>query len=238
MILLPTLNRPHLLKRFFESYKATNATVAGYVLIDHEDMARNRAEYETIKMAHMPGDWIMRDTGSAVSMGDKCRFVWRELSDTNKWIGLLNDDHVCITNEWDKRAEEMLDGTNMLSTNDGSWNFGYRIVGLTAWSKPLLDIARFPIFPRNLQHYFIDDLWKAIGESTGCWLETMKINIEHRHVLNGKMLADDTFRKVNDPKANQYDEKEFKHFMEQDFKDLCLKIVEFRSKQTAGAKFV
>ena len=235
MVLLPTLNRTSFLKNFFQSYRETSAIVPVMALVDEVDYQENKAEYDCVDY---PVNCFMYNTGSAITMGDKVRRCWgRVKEDHPKWVGILNDDHYCITPEWDKRVEEMLDGTNMVSTNDGNWNFGFRCCGLTAWSMPLLDAAGFPIFPRNLHHYFIDDCWKVIGESSGCWLETMKINIEHRHVLNGKMPADDTFKKVNEAKANLYDQNEFKHFMEQDFKDVVMRIVELRSSQVQENKF-
>lgn len=164
-------------------------------------------------------------------MGDKCRWAYRELKERDiGWIGLLNDDHYCVTKNWDKAVESFLDGTNMVSTNDGSWNFGTRVVGLTAWSMALLDAAEIPIFPRQLQHLCIDDVWKAIGESTGCWFETMKINIEHRHAYRGMSPQDETFQKVNSQTQWLHDTKEFKEFMEQDFKDVCFRIAKLRSQ--------
>lgn len=227
LILLPTLNRPKLLERFIESYKATtggNTTVL--VLVDDNDIKN----YEWVRL---------RNTGSSVSMGDKCRFVWPQVKELNpSWIGLLNDDHVCVTPEWDKKVEALIDGTNMVSCNDGSWNFGTNVVGITAWSMPLLEAAGFPIFPRNLQHYFIDNVWKSIGEKTGCWHETMKINFEHRHVFRGQMEADDTFKLVNDPQRTAYDQKEAQHFMDQDFEGVVERIKKLRLGHVLENKFV
>lgn len=234
LILLPTLNRTKLLKNFVESYVETKATVDMWILVDDVDYHNNQAEYDAIQL---PETVEIISTGSAVSMGDKVRHVWEHVDDY-KWIGLLNDDHYCITPEWDKKAYEMLDGTNMLSTNDGFWNFGFRVVGLTAWSKPLLDACDFPIFPDHIDHLFIDDIWKAIGESTGCWKETMKINIEHRHVFCGKSPEDDTFKKVNNQAKYQEGLKAFTKFMEQDFKTVCEKILNMRSTHVHANKFV
>lgn len=228
VILLPTLNRPHLLKNFLDSYQTTEATCAMHILVDDEDYKKHQSEYDSI--------CAVTNTGSAVTMGDKVRFIWPKIKE-HKWVGLLNDDHYCITPHWDKIIEEMLDGTNMVSTNDGNWNFGFRVVGLTAWSMGLLDACGFPIFPDGLNHYFIDDTWKAIGESTGCWQETMKVNIEHRHVFNGKMPEDETFRKVNAPEATQKDLAIFKKFMEEQFQDVCKRIVALRTQQIKDQKF-
>lgn len=238
MILLPTLNRTTLLSEFIKSYIETKATVDVVVLIDSADLEANLHAYEAIKES-MPKSFSFVNTGDAISMGDKIRFYWPTVQGLKpNWIGLLNDDHYCVTPEWDKKSEAMLDGTNMVSTNDGNWNFGFNVVGLTAWSYPLLEAAGFPIFPGKLHHYYIDNVWKSIGEATGCWLETNKINIEHRHVWCGKMPQDATFTKVNNPQDTEYNRKEFEHFMAQDFQSVCERITKLRTEHLLKAKFL
>ncbi len=238
MILLPTLNRTALLERFMESYIDTDAEVPVLVLVDAADLEKNHKHYDQLErnapLIEMPMTIV--NTGKAVSMGDKVRFVWDRVKDS-KWVGILNDDHVCITPEWDKKVDALIDGTNMVSTNDGNWNFGVRVCGLTAWSMGLLNAAQFPIYPRNLQHLYIDDVWKAIGESTGCWLETNKIDIHHKHALKGEMEKDETFKKVYAQGSWEYDSKEFRHFMEQDFKDTCARISALRQAHAQKQKF-
>lgn len=235
MILLPTLNRIELLKRFLTSVRDTNCTTPGIVLADSNDIENHKKEYNDLELPH---GWSFANTGKNVSMGDKVRHAFEFLMPDNlKWVGILNDDHVCITPEWDKKVEALIDGTNMVSTNDGNWNFGVRVCGLTAWSTGLLEAVGFPIYPRNLQHLYIDDVWKAIGESTGCWLETNKVNIEHRHVYLGKMEQDETFKKVNLAASWEYDAKEFKQFLEQDFKDVCARVSALRQAHAQKQKF-
>lgn len=237
MILVPSLNRIELLERFIQSLIDTKVTTTGLIIIDEKDWNANLDRYANLDqlLLSMTG-WDFRLT-KAVSMGDKIREVWPEIKDT-EWVGILNDDHFCITPEWDKKVEALLDGTNMVSTDDGGWNFGFRVCGLTAWSMPLLEACGFPIFPRNLQHLYIDDVWKNIGESTGCWLETNKVKIEHRHVYNGKMERDATFEKVNAQPSWEYDSREFKHFMEQDFKSVCERVTALRTNSIHKEKFV
>ncbi len=239
LVLLPTLNRTKLLKNFIESYRTTNSIVEVKVLIDSADWLANNDAYEAIRDTLSDTNISFVDTGTAVQMGDKIRSVWTAVKPMKlNWVCLLNDDHQCITPEWDKKTDALIDGTNMVSTNDGFWNFGINVVGLTAWSMPLLEAAGFPIYPRNMKHMFIDNTWKAIGESTGCWHETMKINIAHNHAYIGKMEQDDTFKKVNDMVKIKYDQKEFEHFMEQDFKDVCMRIMALREVHNLKSKLV
>lgn len=227
VLLLPTYNRVEKLKEFLKSYVETKATIPLKILVDAEDLTENKSAYDSVAL---PEFCSIINTDQARSMGDKCRWIWPSIKDLQySWVGLLNDDHYCITPEWDQKAEKLIDGTNMVSTNDGNWNFGVRVAGLTAWSTPLLEAVDFPIFPRNLQHLCIDDVWKQIGDATGCWLETMKINIEHRHVFKGAP-NDSTHERVYAQSSWEYDGKEFTHFMEQDFKDVCLKVMKLREK--------
>ncbi len=237
VVLLPTLNRIELVKQFFQSYKDTGADCAGYLLVDEADYKKNSKGYAEISAKYLPQDWILRNTKDAVSMGDKVRFVFPEIKHF-KAVGLLNDDHYCVTREWDKKVERMLDGTNMVSTNDGNWNFGFNVVGLTAWSMGLLEACGFPIFPPGIDHWFIDNVWKAIGESTGCWLETMKVNIEHRHAFIGKMPQDETFKVSQNQEKAQSAMRAFEKFMKEDFKDVCARITAMRSKEIAKEKYV
>lgn len=230
MILLPTLNRIELLKQFLRNYEFTGATVPIKILVDSEDLKKNDYSF-------LSEDRLV-DTGTAVSMGDKVRYYFNHNPISHlKWIGLLNDDHVCITPEWDKKVEALLDGTNMVSTNDGYWNFGHNVVGLTAWSTPLLEAAGFPIFPNGIDHWFIDNIWKAIGDKTGCWLETMKVNIEHRHVFRGMMPIDETARlSQNQEKANAAS-IQFQKFMDTEFEGVCERIMKLRESHQLKEKF-
>lgn len=233
MILLPTLNRVELLQRFLDSVKLTAPDCKGLILVDEKDYQINEHAYTNlIKPTH----WGIINTYKNVSMGDKCRYVQNMWVDES-WVGLLNDDHVCITPGWDNIVEEMLDGTNMVSTNDGYWNFGHNVVGLTAWSTPLLEAAGIPIFPTWIDHWFIDNIWKNIGDATGCWLETMKVNIEHRHVFRGMMAADETAKISQSQEKANLAAQAFQKFMDEEFKGVCERINKLRAPGHLKEKF-
>lgn len=240
VVFLPSLNRTKLLKRFFESYKQTKATIPVWVLVDSKDLEKNNDGYGELEL---PDGCKLINTGSAVSMGDKIRWAYKdpmysEIIKKLDWVSICNDDHKAVTEEWDQKFDKLIDGTNMVSCNDGNYMFGVRVVGLTAFSTPLIEAFGFPMFPRNLQHLYIDDVFKAIGESTGCWLETNKINMPHLHAFKGDMEQDETFKKVYAPGSWEYDAKEWKHFLEQDFKDVCARVLKLRSHQNLDEKMV
>lgn len=240
LLLIPTLNRIELLKQFLKSYAEAESTVTTVLLVDEADYKVNEAYYREIELC-LPETIKLINTHTAVTMGDKIRFIYPKIDSIVpecKWVGLLNDDHYIITKGWDKIVESLIDGKNFISTNDGYWCFGVQCCGLTAWSVELLKTAGFPIFPDALQHLYIDNLWKAIGESAGCWVETMRINVEHKHVLRGAMPADETYHKSNNQAQYMKEEKVFREFMEEKFRDTCMNIIKLRSEQNLDAKFI
>lgn len=243
ILLLPTLNRIELLKTFIKSYKDSEAQTQVAILIDQDDLKSNDKGYKEVQeyiTEHSLSLIELINTHEAVTMGDKIRYIFPKIESIVpdcQWVGLLNDDHYIVTKHWDKIVNELIDGKNFISTNDGYWNFGYACCGLTVWSKELLQTVDFPIYPKGLQHLFIDNLWKAIGESTGSWEETMRINVEHRHVFKGAMPADETHIKSNNQERYNAEEKVFRKFMEEDFKDVCMRIVKMRSEENLDSKF-
>lgn len=169
-------------------YDQAKSSEPGMLLIDDKDWGDNQADYENLLM---PDNWIFR-TGPEESMGDKVRAVW-DLFVFSKWpyLCLLNDDHVPITKEWDKKLISLLDGKNFVTCND-AW-FGHeRACGATIWSRDLL-LAVGYVFPPTLQHLFIDNVWEDLGNATECWKYEDSVVVRHNHAFRTGVL-DETHR--------------------------------------------
>ncbi len=182
MILLPTFNRIAKLKKFMQSARATETSTSGLVLIDREDYLEKQMDYLELESRHFPNGWKIKITDSR-GMGAKVREVWPMVRDL-AFVGILNDDHVCITKNWDTRLIKQLNGKNFVSCND-NWNAPARAAGATIWSMPILECVGWPIFPPQIEHLGIDDCWELLGRATGCWHVDMTVVIEHDHVLKG-----------------------------------------------------
>jgi hypothetical protein len=187
--LIPSYNRPKRLSRFFESYFDTNSEIGGLVLVDACDPAC--IEYFNLKT---PSAWSIYLTGGR-SMGDKCREAWRAATLPHDAVILLNDDHVLRTLEWDKRLMDQLNGRNFISTSDGWRTNGKSTLpaGATAWSGPLLKAVGY-IFPKGLNHMFIDNVWRDLGLATNCWQVDESIVVEHEHATRDQKFMDATHR--------------------------------------------
>lgn len=186
--LLPTLNRPHLLKTFLDSYKATHGSTPGMILIDKHDPAKE--EYFQI---HLPTGWHIVLT-DAVTMGDKVREVWDQIKDLD-WVGILNDDHRAVTHEWDKKVVSRIKGHNIVCTND-NYVAPNRICGAICFSGKILRTLGW-MFPQGLQHLYSDDVWMALFGKAQCAELLMDVTVSHDHAYKDKSKQDETFFKIN-----------------------------------------
>lgn len=235
MILLPTLNRTEKLKTFLKSAVDAGTTEPGRLLIDKNDFKANEKEYVEINNLHLPKGWSLEIT-EAVTMGGKCREFIPKLKPDVKYVMLTNDDHVCITPEWDQKLIAKLDGKNFVSANDRSLNAFRLPVTATAWSVPLLHCLGWPIYPPFLEHLFIDNLWLELGKATGCWRMVAGAIVEHHHVLWAKAPEDDTHKKVygeNYAKGEpgemwKNDEQNYARFMQTEFQIAVQRIKQFQ----------
>ncbi len=183
--LVPSRDRPELLKKFLQSALDANTTTDGMIIIDEEDYAKH--DYKAIPR---PLTYSIEVT-KAKTMGDKIREVWPKIKDY-KSVCILNDDHFIITKDWDKKVQEKITGYNFVSTND-NWRSPQKASGATVWSMELLNTIGWPIYPPGMTHLFIDDLWEYFGKLSGCWNVDHSVTIEHHHPLTGKSLVDKTF---------------------------------------------
>lgn len=238
MWLLPTLDRIEKLTAFLKSYAAMECKTKGRVLIDEKDWEKNQGAYVGINNKLLPDGWAIEIT-KAVTMGGKIREYAPKAPDNTKFLGILNDDHVCASKNCLELLESKLDGKNFVSANDRRPQAFSFPVTATAWSVPLLKALGWPIYPPFLEHLYIDNLWHQLGIQTGCWRMVAGAVVLHDHILwNGKP-QDETHKKVygeefissggaKRSEMYQRDEQNFKIFMQTEFHQAVAKIKEFQ----------
>lgn len=192
--LLPSLNRPSLLKEFIQSYIDTESTTDVWVLVDEDDIA----QYRDIEL---PKTFMLIDTGKAVTMGDKVRHVWDSFHSFH-WVGILNDDHRPRTKKWDQTVISQILGHNLVFTNDGYVNVNgpARIAGAICFSGKWLRTLGYMFLPGQ-HHLYSDDLWQTLCGRANCANYLHDVLVEHKHAYNHPELRDATFEKVNGPKG-------------------------------------
>lgn len=179
--LLPTKGRIDNLRRFLTAARETATDTPGWVLVNHDELERDRASYELAMRVGPPG-WELRPV-EAECYGDALRFVWDDVKDMD-WVGLVSDDLVPTSSKWDTQLLSGLQRWNFISSNDG-WQASAdirvgRMHGATAWSGAILRAAGW-LMPPGLRHIFHDDVWETLGRETGSWQTRMDVLVKHLH---------------------------------------------------------
>lgn len=231
MWILPTLNRIEKLKTMLKSAVEMETSTPAIIAIDTEDYLANQSAYLELEKGYAPENWKIHVT-SARSMGGKVRELFSRVKD-QKWIGLLNDDFEFASKGWDKALISRLDGKNFVSANDRSVNAFRLPVTATAWSMPLLEAINWPIYPPDMEHLFIDNLWRDIGKTAGCWRVVPQALVLHKHVLWGQAKPDETHEKVYNQERWQADERVYLNIVQNQavFTDLIQKIKSLQGDQ-------
>ncbi len=187
-IVLPTLNRPHLLKNFLASYTEMKSTMPGLALVDKTDPQK-----DAYLALELPPKWEIVLT-DAILMADKIHEVWERIKDLD-YVTILNDDHVCQTEEWDKKVLAQINGHNVVFTND-NWVFPNRICGAICFSGQILRTLGY-MFPKDIKHLFSDDAWAFLFSRAQCAQGLPDVVVAHAHAYKDKSLQDETFFKIN-----------------------------------------
>ena len=112
-----------------------------------------------------------------------------------RYYASLGDDHVPLTPGWDKRLISVLDG------HGGGFaycNNGHQIKGQRNLPEMCVMSAAIPaalgwVCEPSLAHYYVDNVWKDLGEGAGCLHYLDDVTVEHRHWGFGAAPADDTY---------------------------------------------
>lgn len=211
--LLPSRRRPGNLKRFFQSVREFGVSTPGLILINQDELSEQKATYESLDV---PPGWSIVGV-EANSMHDALRCAWPLVKD-QPWIGLLQDDLVLQCPNWDLGLINSLNGSNVVSANDG--NDTGRMHGAIVWSGDLVRALGW-LYPPGFNHLYGDDVWETLGRETGCW--QIRSDIITKHV-NETYSAnpDDTARHV--ASHTEHDSERFQEWLKSD-KDYCVGLI-------------
>ena len=174
MWLLPSRGRPALVRRLFG---AGNFKTPGLLILDIGDSEK----YEDVRL---PEGWekIIRPR---MYLSGKINAGF-EYCPSEPWYGVLNDDHLPKTPEWDLKLIAALKGPLVWPQD----NYADRI------SVPVMDgdFARklgWVACP-EMKHFYLDDVNELIADCFGC-SRLDDVMVSHEHVNAGRMPKDKTW---------------------------------------------
>lgn len=203
MIVLPTKNRPDNLRRFINAYMKTGATLPIHVIFDADDAGR----YDSVAT---PKSWKRVSAPAGTPIGAIFNRIFKKypnepfyamvaddvVPETDKWDVILRD--ACLPDKiswgWDGIQNEMLPVHPFIG--------GDLVRKLGWWAPP------------DLNHWFVDNAWKAIADGANCAIYLPDVKMTHHHFSNGKAQIDRTYEQQPN---HQHDADRFIEFMKNDF---------------------
>lgn len=149
------------------------------------------------------------DLGSMNRALNACAYYYR---DRFAFLGFMGDDHRPRTDRWDQWLLEVLRATP----------------GAIAYGNDLFQQHRIPtqVFmdarivralgwfaPPTMQHMYLDNFWKILGERLGTLRYEPDVIIEHLHPVAHKADWDDTYRATNTPERYKADHEAFQQYV-------------------------
>lgn len=121
-------------------------------------------------------------------------------------IGFMGDDHRPRPSAvpWDHAyvAELKRLGTGMVYGNDLFQ--GPNIPTQIAMTADIIHALGYMVWPK-FHHLYVDNMWKALGEATGCIRYMPDVIIEHMHPAAGKSQMDEGYARVNAGAVAEHD---------------------------------
>ena len=205
MWILSTRGRPQLCQRLLYSMIAAGTSSPGIVIVDDD----NDPAYRSLVL---PNGWDLFLPRERRGQNANLNWVFK-MYPNELWYGILNDDQIVRTTDWDKKLLAKSTPTNFVSSNDGHLGAS-RMAGGFIIGGNLARAWGWLSFPA-LWHWYADDVWEAFGRALGNWVYVGDVLVEHCHYKFGKSTFDDTYRQ-SESQADS-DKACFEQFMHSEF---------------------
>jgi hypothetical protein len=162
MFVLPTYKRPERLKNLIQAYINTKATAPFYVLIQG-----NAELYEGIEY---PDTWTIEVLENNIGLVAAANLGFKTFPN-EKWYGIICDDQVPLTQEWDKMLLALVTDWNIVSTADTLNKDEWRMAGIPVFGGEFIRCCGF-IAPPCTWHICCDDWWELVGKTCVNWIKS------------------------------------------------------------------
>lgn len=186
-----TKNRPDRIQDMLRSfYETKNYCTDLIVCLDKED--KRLAEYAPVlkDIEH-----IMEHPNYQTKM---MNLVTTKLKKGYKYYGLMNDDHIFRTKNWDVEMIDTIEkngGWGIAHANDLWYNSSVVLRHPSCFiiSANIINAVGYCIYP-ELNHFGVDDYLRDLTEPLGLLFFREDVVIEHMHVHNGKAQMDENYQ--------------------------------------------
>lgn len=203
-VIVPTRGRPGNAARLAEAFRDTHALDAVPVFVaDYDDPSL--PEYRRLlDTGDIPRLMIPEGAPGGAGMTRPLNYAAMRYAGLYDAVGFMGDDHLPRTPHWDSLVLDRLDSLSprIVYGNDllQGWALPTAVFMQSRMVKAMGCMA-----PRQLQHLYVDNFWKALGEALDGLVYLPEVVIEHLHPAAGKAEMDDRYRTVNAPAVDTED---------------------------------
>ena len=201
MFVLPSRGRPHNLLRLLDAWEDTRASLPVCLRLDDDDPSL--PEYLDIDL---PNFWGL-EVGPRVPLSIIYNEAYKRLPEA-AWWGLIADDVVPETREWDFLLVEEARSDGMAVPAGGHNNQAGAAPHFVLGGDLVRDIGWLAL--PGLDRIYIDTVWMMIAKRKGVFRRMPDVMLRHHHFSNGKAPFDDTYRKHHKPE----DRRVYKTFVQ------------------------
>lgn len=216
LTIIPVRSRPDNLRRMIKAWDDTASTSDMLVAIDEDDPSFD--EYEKIIHEHRQEEheWMLRSSIyiDRMMLGPKLNAHALDNVDDYTVIGFLGDDCYPRTPQWDQKLMKVVNSTKAMGVYYPNDTIQGEKLPTHAFITTNIIKALGYMSPPGIQHLFIDNAWKVIGETVGNLVYIRKITMEHMHPIANKAKWDDIYRTGNAPERWEEDEKAYNKWLE------------------------
>lgn len=183
LALCPSRGRPRQAAELLESFNATKTDPASRLLflLDADDptLGQYEGERHVGRPSGCMGIPLYKAGRNPAILGDATV------------VGMVGDDNRFRTRGWDKRLMAV-GPTAIMYGDDG---FQHERLPTSWWvTRDIVNILG--IVDVGLRHYYMDNVWKDLGQGAGCLYYLPDVVIEHMHPLAGKGQDDAIYRRA------------------------------------------
>jgi hypothetical protein len=210
VVIVPSRGRPHTVAELVEAFKET--CTADTVLLFAVDLSDETwPGYERAVESGLSRTFAVRSPST--SMGEALQLAVQFVLG-NDWdpvaVAFMGDDHRPRTKGWDRAYLDALAARPGIVYGDDQFQ-GERLPTQCAMSASVVR-ALGHMAPPVLQHLYLDNYWRTLGQAAGCLTYLPDVVVEHVHPVAGKAQWDEGYARVNRPELYEADRAAFEQY--------------------------
>lgn len=201
-VIVPTRGRPQNAARLAQAFRDTDALDALPVFVADSDDPELPAYRTLLDDGALPR--LMVTPSGMRGMCLALNYAARRYAELYEAVGFMGDDHLPRTTHWDSPVMEALDSLEPRIVYGNDLLQGPNLPTAVFMQSRMIRAMGF-MAPRDMQHLYLDNFWKALGESLNGLRYLPEVIIEHLHPVNGKAEWDERYRAVNAAEVDRAD---------------------------------